>query len=362
MLRIDNIRADVLSVPLSRPVVSSIHNIDHIGCIVVSVETNAGVTGQGVLFTLNSQFAALMQQMVLELGAFAVGEDAEDFEYIWTKIWSRIQFFGSGGFLIFGLSAIDMAIWDAIGKHQKRSMRQMLGGSRTSVPVYASDGLFLDRPLEELAAEAQAFVAQGYKAMKVRVSGRSHESDVQRVRTVREAVGDDITLMVDANQALDLNSAIALGRRLEEFNLAWLEEPIPAHQFEAYAALCAALDTPIATGESNYTRQEIKRLIDLQAADIIMPDLSRVGGITELRKVAALAEAAEISLSPHLYPEYSIGVVAGLPNATYIEQMSWFTPLFTEKAEFVDGMLAAPERPGFGFTVSDETIRKYSSK
>jgi L-alanine-DL-glutamate epimerase-like enolase superfamily enzyme len=354
MLRIENVRAELVSVPLSRPVISSIHNISRIGVVIVSVETSAGVTGEGLLFTLDGHMLRSLKSVVEELGRISIGEDAEAFEHVWSKIYGRMQFFGSGGFLVFALSGIDMAIWDAVGKYQKRSMRQMLGGGRTQVPTYASDALFLDRSLEELVEEARMLVAQGYTAMKIRVSGRNIDDDVRRVRAVRDAIGDRIALMADANQALDLNGAIALGRRLEEFNLAWFEEPIPAHQFEAYSILAAALDTPIATGESNYTRHEIKQLIDGRGADILMPDLSRIGGFTELRKVAALAEASDIAITPHLYPEHCIGAVASFPNATYVEHMGWFSPLLKEPAEFADGAFAVPERFGIGFTVDTD--------
>lgn len=359
MLRIEHVRARAVSLPLKQPVISSIHNIDRVGCLIVEVETSAGVVGEGLLFTLNDYLLRLMQTMVEEFAPIVVGEDAEATEHVWSKLWGRVQFFGSGGFLIFGISAIDMALWDAIGKHQKRSMRQLFGGGRTHVPVYASDALFVDRSIDQLAEEARRLVADGYTAMKIRLAGRSIDDDVARVRTVREAVGDGITLMADANQALDLNKAIALGRRLEEFSLAWFEEPMPAHRFEDYALLCAALDTPIATGESNYTRLEFKRLIDMRGADILMPDLSRIGGPTELRKVAALAEASDIAVTPHLYPEHSVGIVGALPNATYVEHMSWFSPLFKEKLVLSNGGFEVPDRPGFGFTVDPEVVSRF---
>ena len=361
MLKIENIRADIATIPLGRPVVSSIHNINRIGVVVVSVETSAGITGEGLLFTLNDQLLELMRDMVLALGKQIIGEDAEAYEHIWTKLWGSVQFFGSGGFLIFGVSGIDMAIWDAIGKYQKRSLAKLLGGGRNQVPAYASDVLFLDRSLEELAIEAKELVKLGYKGMKVRVSGRDIDDDVARVRTVRDAIGDNIALMADANQAMNLNSAIALGRRLEEFNLTWFEEPIPAHQFEAYGILAATLDTPIATGESNYTHLELKKLIDCRGADILMPDLSRVGGVTELRRVAALAQAADITITPHLYPEHSIGLVSAFPNGTFVEHMPWFSPLFAEKAEIKDGDFVVSERPGFGFEVDQEKLTQFAA-
>lgn len=359
MLRIERISTRIVSVPLERPVISSIHDINRVGCVLVSVETSQNVVGEGLLFTLNDQYLGLMEHMVRELGARIVGEDAEASERIWSGLWGQIQFFGSGGFLVFGISAIDMAIWDAVGKYQRRPIHRMLGAARERTRVYASGCLFLDRSIEELAEEARACVQAGYRAMKVRVGGGSAADDVARVRAVREAIGDDVALMADANQALSFDQAVSLGRKLQDFDLAWFEEPMPAFQFEAYSRLCAELDMPIATGESNYTRVEFRRLLETRGADVIMPDLSRIGGVTELRKVAAMAEAFDVPVSPHLYPEYSVGILGGLANGSYVENMPWFAPLFSEQLEIVAGECVVPERPGFGFTFDPAKVERF---
>lgn len=360
MLRIENIHTRTVSVPLAKRVLSSIHDIETIGCVLVSIETNQNIVGESLLFTLNNQYLGLMEHMVQELSSNIIGQDAEAYEHIWQKLSAKIQFFGSGGFLVFGLSALDMAIWDVIGKYQRRPLHRMLGAARDKAPVYASGGLFLHLSVDELVEEAKSFVRDGYKAMKMRVGGASLHEDILRVKAVREAIGNDIALMADANQALNFEQAVFLGRKLQDFNLTWFEEPMPAHQFEAYSRLCTELDVPIATGESNYTKVEFRRLLETRGADIIMPDLSRIGGMTELRKVAAMAEAVDVPVSPHLYPEYCLGAMGGFANGAYVEQMPWFAPLFNETIEMVEGSYLMPDRAGFGFTFNHQKIEQYS--
>jgi L-alanine-DL-glutamate epimerase-like enolase superfamily enzyme len=185
------------------------------------------------------------------------------------------------------------------------------------------------------------------------------EDDVERVRAVRQAIGPDIALMADANQGFGVDHAIRLGRRLEEFDLAWFEEPVPAYDLEGSARVAAALDTPIASGETEYARYGFRDMLSAKAADVLMPDLGRVGGVSEFVKVAHMADAVDVPISSHIYSEQSLTLMAALGNGTYLEHMPWFDSLFREKLEMKDGMTVVPERPGFGFTFDRDAVERY---
>jgi L-alanine-DL-glutamate epimerase-like enolase superfamily enzyme len=234
----------------------------------------------------------------------------------------------------------------------------MLGGARDRVPAYHSGGLWLSYPERALIEEAQAFVAAGFKAMKMRLGNADPAVDIARVRAVRNAVGPDVKLMADANQGLNENQAIRLGRALEAFDLTWFEEPLPAWDVEGLARVAAALDTPIASGETEYTRYGFRRMLELRSADVLMPDLQRVGGVSEFMRVGHMAESHDVPVSSHLFPETSIQVLGALANASYLEYMPWFSALYNEKLEFDNGDALVPERPGFGFTFDTDYINR----
>jgi L-alanine-DL-glutamate epimerase-like enolase superfamily enzyme len=168
--------------------------------------------------------------------------------------------------------------------------------------------------------------------------------------------------MADANQGLTESGAIRLGRMLEEFDLTWFEEPLPAWDLEGVARVAAALDTPIASGETEYTRYGFRRMLELRSADILMPDLQRVGGVTEFMRVAHLAAAYDVPVSSHLFSEMSVQVLGAVSNALYLEYMPWFSPLYNEALEFRDGKALVPERPGWGFTFNAGYIKKLNSR
>jgi len=182
---------------------------------------------------------------------------------------------------------------------------------------------------------------------------------VERVRAVREAIGPEVDLMADVNQRLNVEQAVRLGRRLEEFNLRWLEEPVPAHDLEGCARVAAALDTPIAIGENESDRYGFRRILEMKAADVLMPDLARIGGFTEFLKVAHMAEAYDVPVSPHIYPEQSLQLMGSLPNAIYLEYMPWFSPLYLETIQIRNGKALLPQKPGIGFTFDPEAIERY---
>jgi L-alanine-DL-glutamate epimerase-like enolase superfamily enzyme len=326
------------------------------GCILVFVHCDSGIVGENLIFTLNARRTRVLQSMVEEMADLIIGRDAGHIADFWARAWRDINFLGHKGVPVVGISALDGALWDALGKMSNLPLYRVLGGAQDRVPVYHSGGLWLSSSDKELVAEAERFAAAGFRAMKMRLGSPEPATDVARVRAVRTAIGPKIKLMADANQGLTESQAIRLGRALEEFDLTWFEEPLPAWDLDGLARVAAALDTPIASGETEYTRYGFRRMLELRSADILMPDLQRVGGVSEFIRVGHMAESYDIPVSSHLFPETSLQVLGALANTIYLEYMPWFSKLYNETIKFAEGQAIVPERPGWGFTFNQDYV------
>ena len=358
-MKITRLRTARVAVPLEKPLRTSIHDIRSVGCVLVYLDTDEGITGEGYAFTLNAVRLGIIEQMIESLGPQVVGNDPHHVEGMWEAMWREINFFGHKGITLFAISALDTACWDLIGKAAEQPLYRLFGACRDSVKAYASGGLWLSLSIDELVAEAKSFLAEGFRAMKLRVGKPRLEEDVERVAAVREAVGPGVDLMVDANQGFSVPHAVRLGRRLEEFGLVWFEEPVPAWDLEGHAAVAAALDTPIASGETEYTRYGMRDMLRAGAVDILMPDLQRVGGFSEFRRVAALAAAEQVPLTTHIFTEQSLAIAGSAPGCIFLEHMPWFAPLYREAMVLHDGKVAMPDRPGVGFTFDDDAVERF---
>lgn len=354
-MKITDVRTILVEVPSWNWVIAP--HIRSFGCVLVFLDTDQGLTGESLLWTFGTKRLDVLSRMVLSLKSDLLGEDPHYTEWIWRKLWAQVRFFGDRGISVFSLSTIDRACWDLVGKAAGMPLYKILGAYRDELPAYAS-GLWLQLSIEELVEDARKIVGQGYRALKMRIGKPRIEEDVARIRAVREAIGPDVELMVDGNQRFTVDHAIRLGRKIEELNIAWLEEPVPAYDFEGSARVAAALDMPIASGENVYTRYGFRQMLEMRAADILMPDLVCVGGVTELLKVAHMAEAYDVPITPHVFPEQSMHMVAASPNGTYVEHMPWFSALYREKIAFQDGVIRVPDRPGFGFTFDPDMIEQ----
>lgn len=360
-MKVTNVRTVPVHLPLETPITSAIFEIRSFGCVLVFVETDAGLVGENLVFTVNNQRFPVLHEMVRSLAPLIVGQDPAFSGRFWRQAWREINFLGHKGVPVMGISAIDGALWDLRAKAAGLPLHRLLGACRETVPAYHSGGLWLSAGIDDLQQQARGFLDQGFRAMKMRLGMATIRKDIERVRAVRDAVGADVALMADANQQLTLDRAIRLGRALEEFGLTWFEEPLPAYDLEGVARVAAALDTPIASGETEYTRYGFRQMLELKSADVLMPDLQRVGGVTEFMKVAHMADAHDVPVSSHLFPEMSLPVLAALGNATYLEYMPWFSPLYRERIEFRDGAAVVPERAGWGFSFDPKAVRSYAA-
>lgn len=356
---IELVTTTMVRLPLRSPIGTAIHAIDSVGCVLVEVRTVEGVVGQSFVFTINANRLVAFDEMIRGLAPLAVGRGVHETAGIWESIWLEINPTGHKGVTISALSAIDIACWDAFARTIGLPLSHVFGACRTEVDTYASSGLWLTATIDELISEAAAFVEQGFRAVKLRIGSARLEDDVTRVRAVREAIGDDVGLLVDANQKFTPKEAIRLGRMLEEFSLGWIEEPVAAHDLRGHADVRSALDTPIASGETEYTRFGIQAMIDARSADILMPDLQRIGGYTDFRRAAAIAGSNHLPVSSHFFTEYSLALAGSLPNCISVEHIDWFAPLFVEVVQLRDGMITIPDGPGTGFTFDPELARRF---
>jgi len=361
-MKVTKLEARPLVVRLAQPIASALGAIACCGVVVVRLHTDAGVVGENLVFTLNNRRTRVLARMVDELADLIIGHDASHITGFWQHAWRDLNFFGQKGIAVMAIAAVDGALWDATARAANLPLYRMLGGAQDRVPVYHSGGLWLHQSIDQLTIEAQQMVSAGFKAIKMRLGCRKPSgypdlpADAARVRAVREVIGPDVQLMADANQGLSEAQAIRLGRMLEEYQLAWFEEPLPAWDVEGLARVAQALDTPIASGETEYARYGFRRMIELRSADVLMPDLQRVGGVSEFVRVAHMAAAYDIPVSSHLFPETSIQVLGALENASFLEYMPWFSDLYQERLEIQDGMALVPQRPGWGFSFDLERI------
>lgn len=355
-MKVTRVETRCVKVKLDKPISSALGQLHSFGCILVFVHCDSGVVGENLIFTLNARRTRVLQSMVEELADLVIGHDAGHIASFWARAWRDINFLGHKGVPVVGISALDGALWDALGKMSNLPLYRILGGAHDRVPVYHSGGLWLSYSEKELVAEAERFAGAGFTAMKMRLGSLEPATDIARVRAVRTAIGPKIKLMADANQGLTESQAIRLGRALEEFDLTWFEEPLPAWDLDGLARVAAALDTPIASGETEYTRYGFRRMLELRSADVLMPDLQRVGGVSEFMRVGHMAESYDIPVSSHLFPETSLQVLGALANTTYLEYMPWFSKLYNETIKFAEGQAIVPERPGWGFTFNQDYV------
>ncbi|SCE31191.1 galactarate dehydratase /L-talarate dehydratase [Streptomyces sp. DvalAA-14] len=289
-----------------------------------------------------------------EIAPAVVGQDPSDIGRLWDRlVWAGASV-GRSGLAIQAVAALDIALWDLKARRAGLPLAKLLGAFRDSVRCYNTSGGFLHTPVGEVLDNATASLERGLGGIKIKVGQPDGAADLERVAAVRSRVGDAVPLMVDANQQWDRPTALRLGRALEGFGLTWIEEPLDAYDHEGHAALAAALDTPVATGEMLAGAAEHAALIEARACDIVQPDAPRVGGITPFLKVAALADHRHLQLAPHFAMEIHLHLAAAYPREPWVEHFEWLEPLFNERTEIRDGRMHLSARPGLGITLSPQ--------
>ena len=324
-----------------------------IAMLFAEIETKDGHRGLGLSYSKRAggpgQFAHAK-----EIGPVLIGEDPSDIAKLWDKLCWAGASVGRSGMATQAIGAFDVALYDLKARRAGLSLSKLLGAQRDSVQCYNTSGGFLHTPIEQLVVNAGASIERGIGGIKLKVGQPDRALDIKRVETVRKHLGEQVPLMVDANPQWDRPTAQRMCRIFEEFNLVWIEEPLDANDFEGHAALAASFDTPIATGEMLTSAAEHGELIRHRAADYLMPDAPRVGGITPFLKIAAQAEHAGLSLGPHFAMELHVHLAAVYATEPWVEHFDWLEPLFNERLEIKDGRMLVPTRPGLGLSLSEQ--------
>jgi L-talarate/galactarate dehydratase len=359
-MKIKSIQSHVLRVPLDEPLAGGPPYFrSHNQFVILRVETEDGIEGIGATF-FGGALSATLKHAVDQLGELIIGEDPLRVEAIAQKLRSAAASAGPGGILTLAISSIDMALWDIKGKLLGQSLGTMLGGLRDRVPTYASGALVRAYPLDYLVKAAQLLVDRGFKQMKTQLAlpgDTTPAKEVERARLIREAAGPDIDLMCDINQRWSVHQAIEIGKRVEDVHFFWLEDVTVHDDYTGLARVADALITPLAGGECLYGITPFRHMIEAHSVDIIMIDLNRVGGISNWMKVAAMAEAFNLPVVSHLFPEIHVHLVSAIPNGLTVEYMPWSFRLFEEVPVPVNGELVVPTKPGLGLQFSRDIDR-----
>lgn len=364
-MRITQLDSHLLRIPLARPITAPntqdrFGRLDHIFMLIVYLDTDAGHRGLGFAYTLGGGARAMKAIATDDLAPLVVGEDPLDHERIGSKVYWRLQGIGRRGLVSQAYSAVDVALWDLKGKVAGLPLYKLLGGARETCRAYGSDTGWLWMSAEEIIETSRVYLDQGLMGVKLKIGSGDPEEDAERVTQVREALGEDIWLAVDANQRYDYGTALSMGRFLEEeVGVDWFEEPLSCEDLEGHVRLVERLEVPIALGETLFGRDELQRYMDRGAVDVLQPDVTRIGGITSFLKVATLAEERQLPVAPHLLPEIGVHLACGLPTVRMVEYMPWLTPAFLETPAIVNGQLVPPKRSGLGLEINPESLEKY---
>ena len=349
----------VLSTPADNPLVVGVPQPGTREFVTLELDTDEGIQGIGITF-FGGPLTPALREAVDNMCELIIGEDPMAVEAVVDKLRLAASGAGPEGIFTLALSAIDMALWDIKGKALDQSVCSLLGGYRDRAPTYASGALMRPMNLEYLAEAGPRLVNMGFKQMKTQMGAEpTAEREVARMRVMREAVGPDIDLMCDVNQLWDVNQAIDIGSRVEEYHLFWLEDVVAKDDYQGLARVADALTTPICAGEYVYGIRPFRHMLEARSIDIVMIDLLRVGGITQFKKVACMAEAFNLPVVSHLVPEIQVHTVAAIPNGLTVEYMPWSLRLFEETPAIEDGEIVVPDRPGLGLKFSEDAIRQY---
>jgi D-galactarolactone cycloisomerase len=380
-MKISDIRTHYLQAQLDRPFGWSLEWADKRSALLVEIATDEGITGWGEAGVPGHKATAAVISEILK--PLLIGQDPFDREVLWERMYAKMRDYGQKGIPIDAISGIDIALWDVMGKALGLPVHKLLGGAmRDQVMAYATGLYYKESPrlMEELVQEALDYVKEGFRAVKMKIGGLPLAQDLANVRAVREAIGPEILLMVDANHAYNTVTAIQVGRELEKSQVFWFEEPVIPEDLQGYLEVKEALDIPIAGGECEYTRFGFRDLISRRAVDIVQPDTCRVGGLSEAKKIAALSSAWGVPYFPHVWGTpvamaAALHLMATLPEVPLCRNPLPFyqtpalefdrTPhpireeLTTQPFSLERGWVRIPTSPGLGVEVREEVLAKY---
>lgn len=365
-MKIRAVHAQAISIPLPKPVADAVRLITHRDHLIVTIETEDGPSGLGFALGYDSSLA-MIQLIDAIYRPILVGANALDTEHLWSEMYRQSIQAGRRGAALRAISAIDIALWDLRGKAAKLPVMELLGVHTRKMRCYATGGYYREgQSIDDLVREAGAVFSQGFTAIKLKVGKLSASEDAARVGAVRQAYGDNVDILLDANGGWkSAPEAISAMHRLEEFHPYWIEEPVRADNLAAMARIAEALDVPVATGELEATRWAFAQLVEQKAADIVQPDATVCGGVSEWLKIAHYAAALDVPVAPHYHWDFHTQLCATIPNCVFIEYflassgVKMFDSLLAEPMKPKDGYIEPRTEPGFGIELIQEEVDRY---
>jgi L-alanine-DL-glutamate epimerase-like enolase superfamily enzyme len=350
----------LIRLPLERAWGDAIQKFTALELIVATIRSQDGTSGTGFGYTIGTGGASICLLVRDALLPVLEGKDSRRIVGIHEELKSLIHALTPGCISSSALAAVDIALWDLAARRSATPLHILLGGAKEKILAYNTHVGWLNRPLDEmLELSREAVQRDGFRALKIKVGKQEAEEDEQRLARLREELGNNVTLFLDANQSWSRDEAVRRLKRLERFSPSWIEEPLPAGDSAGYRALALHSDIPRAGGESIYSPAEFFAHIRDDELDIVQPDISRIGGITPALRVAAVAEAANIRISPHVSPELSVSIAAALPNSLCVEYIPQMEPLLEFPLRLDKGYALPFEGPGHGIPFSERAMQDF---
>jgi mandelate racemase len=355
---IDAIRCVGVKVPMTYALGTSRGTLATAPLLLIDLETKEGITGRSYLWCYFPAALAAIAKLLEEVEHVTKGAPLAPLD-LWRRLAERFALIGVQGIVRMAMAGFDVAAWDALAIAAGLPLARLIGGRPERIPAYNSCGLGLMRSPAEVADEAEKLLAGGFRAVKLRLGYPTLQEDLAALRAVKKRVGTGVAVMVDYNQALDLVEALERGRALDAEDIYWLEEPIRHDDYAGYAALVRELKTPIQIGENFSESAAMAAALAAGAADYVMPDLERIGGVSGWQRAAALAAVNRIRMSSHLYPEVSAHLLAATETRHFLEYVDWADAILEEPLRIIDGCAVVPDRAGTGLTWNRKAVERY---
>jgi len=362
-MKIESVSTSACRLPPSVPWEDATNKVQGLEFVFVEIRTDNGLSGTGITYTVDVGGTAIKTLLDDYLSTLIIGMKPLHYEEIWHKLHRQSRRLGLGVNSL-AIAAIDVAVWDLIGKHHKLPLYKLLGGARGRIPAYISEiNLSDEDTAQDLGRRVDDYVARGYRTVKFKIGKDDIEEDIERIRVVQEHLGKGGTALVDLNQKWSACEALAKASRLDGLHLGWIEEPILCHDIVGHQALKQALRTPLALGESLYSKQQFLEYLKADAVDFVQADVAFVGGITEWHKIAHLANAFGKKVAPHFMMELSLHLLCGVQNAFMLENVIGGSltelGLLEEPITISDGIGIPSERPGHGLIINKAAVKSF---
>ncbi len=341
---------------LKKPISDATHTLSEISFLVLRLKLRNGIVGESYLLSFQYSPEAI-KGALRDCSDAVIGHAVNETVLVYDKLNHLHEYFGQNGLLRWVQGAINIAMWDAWGKFLQQPLWKLWGTYKEKVPLYGSGG-WISYSIDELLEEVTSYVGRGFKAVKIKVGSPSWKTDVERLKKVREAVGNDVNIMMDANQGMKLPEAVLLAKAANDLDINWFEEPLHHENFDGFQSLKNQTGISLAMGEREFNTQPLIELIKRKAIDIWQPDILRIGGVEAWKESASIAAGFHIPVLPHYYKDYDVPLLCTIPNGVGAESFDWIDGLIDNPMQIKDGFAYPHQQPGWGFNLIDDCLQK----